>query len=81
MLCSDQADQSTETGARANDSSLLTEVYLLTANVEAEIEQYLLENGVTIDPKTRLWLANLRNAMATMAMRAKAAAGDADALR
>ncbi len=56
------------------------ELYLLSANVEAEIARYLLENGVTTDAKTRQFLANLRDVMGALARRAKTAACDTNTL-
>lgn len=54
--------------------STATEFYLTSANLESSINDYLIKNGILIDPKTRLFLANLRAVMGTMARRAKNAA-------
>lgn len=53
------------------DTFTAAEFYLISANIESFINDYLLSNGVLIDPKTRLFLANLREVMGAMARRAK----------
>lgn len=53
------------------------EIYLLTANIEATLEDYLLNNGVMIDPATRTFLASMRDAMGAASRRAKMAIGTA----
>lgn len=77
MYCS-QAAISARMAARSeaagDPARLLAEVSLLSANVQAEVACYLMEHGVAMDPKTRLFLANLRDAMDTLARRAGAAA-------
>lgn len=76
MLCNEGALGATgpeEAGAAGGRPSLETEVYLLSANVEAEIARYLLANGVAIDPKSRQFLANLRDVMGALAKRTRAA--------
>lgn len=81
MLCSQVALGTTEGGGEAASGRhppLDAELYLLSANVEAEIARYLLENGVTTDAKTRQFLANLRDVMGALARRAKTTACDAD---
>lgn len=77
MYCS-QAAISARAAARpeaaGDPARLLAEVSLLSANVQAEIARYLMAHGVAIDPKTRLFLANLRDVMDTLARRAGNAA-------
>lgn len=56
------------------DRSTAAEFYLISANVEAAINDHLLNNGTLIYPKTREFLANLREVIGAMARRAKDAA-------
>ena len=53
------------------DTFTSAEFYLISANIESFINDYLLSNGTLIDPKTRLFLANLREVTGAMARRAK----------
>ena len=53
------------------DTFTAAEFYLISANIESFINDYLLSNGTIIDPKTRLFLANLREVTGAMARRAK----------
>ncbi len=56
------------------DTFTAAEFYLISANIESFINDYLLSNGTLIDPKIRLVLANLREVTGAMARRAKNAA-------
>lgn len=81
MLCSQAAPGTTERGGEAASGRhppLDAELYLLSANVEAEIARYLLESGVNTDAKTRQFLANLRDVMGALTRRAKTTASDTD---
>ncbi len=46
----------------------------ISANMEKEIHEYLLQNGVFLDQKTRMFLANIREVMGATSRRAKRAA-------
>lgn len=52
----------------------VAELYLTSRNLEASIDQYLLENGVMLDTRTRAFLANIREVMGAVSRQAKRAA-------
>lgn len=56
------------------DGLALAELYLASRNVEASIDQYLLDNGVRLDTRTRAFLANIREVMGAVSRQAKRAA-------
>ncbi len=70
----------TSTSDRRNEEIIriheisITELHLVTANMEKEIHDYLLQNGVFLDQKTRTFLSNIREVMGATSRRAKRAA-------
>ncbi len=56
-----------------NEDSV-AELYLVTANMEKALGEYLFRNGVFLDQETRVFLANIREVMGATSRRAKRAA-------
>ena len=54
--------------------STAAEFYLASLNIESAINDHLLKNGTLICPKTRIFLANLREVIGAMARHARDAA-------
>lgn len=53
------------------EASTAVEFYLTSSNIEAAINDHLLSNGILIYPKTRIFLANIRDVIGALARRAK----------
>ena len=57
----DTASDPIEFDRRKSKGTAILELYLFAANCETTIAEYLLSNGILIDPRTRLLLANIRD--------------------